>query len=171
MSADSRPGTAVANGADAGVIHDIGYRAYTGLRYGRGHIVLALCWHSFRSAFGFGRGAKAKIISVITFGIMCLPAVVSAVVIALSPGHARPVIEGVVEEPEPQVRHPDLVRVGERERERDLGGAEVLHHGAQLAAYVQHLRILRIFLHHPQVVVLWKIGADAGPSPRAGPRH
>jgi ABC-2 type transport system permease protein len=94
MSADSVPGPGLppaAGAAEAGVIHDIGYQAYTGPRYGSAQIVRALAWHSFRSAFGFGRGAKAKIIPVITFGIMCLPAVVSAVVIALSPLHDRPI--------------------------------------------------------------------------------
>ncbi|HKR71522.1 MAG TPA: ABC-2 transporter permease [Streptosporangiaceae bacterium] len=73
----------------AGVIHDIGYQTYEGPRLGRGQIALALCWHSLRSAFGFGRGAKAKIVPVITFVIMCAPAVINAVVMALSRSHAR----------------------------------------------------------------------------------
>lgn len=72
-----------------GVIHDIGYRRYDGVRHGRGPIVRALIWHSLRSAFGFGRGAKAKIVPVITFVLMCLPAVVNAIAIALSSDHAR----------------------------------------------------------------------------------
>ena len=46
--------------AAAGVIHDLGYRGYDGPRLGRSRIVAALTWHSFRSAFGFGRGARAK---------------------------------------------------------------------------------------------------------------
>ena len=49
----------------AGVIHDLGYQRYDGPRLGRAQIVRALAWHSFRGAFGFGRGAKAKIIPVI----------------------------------------------------------------------------------------------------------
>jgi ABC-2 type transport system permease protein len=65
-----------------GVIHDIGYRRYEGPRLGRAAIVRALCWHSLRSAFGVGRGAKAKIVPVITFVIMCLPAVANAVTVA-----------------------------------------------------------------------------------------
>ena len=73
----------------AGVIHDIGYQTYDGPRLGRGDIALALCWHSLRSAFGIGRGAKAKIIPVITFVIMCSPAVINAVVMALGRSHAR----------------------------------------------------------------------------------
>jgi ABC-2 type transport system permease protein len=66
----------------SGVIHDIGYRRYTGPRLGRAGIVRALYWHSLRSAFGLGRGVKAKIIPVITFVVICLPAVASAVAVA-----------------------------------------------------------------------------------------
>jgi ABC-2 type transport system permease protein len=74
-----------------GVIHDIGYRRYEGTRLGRWPIVRALIWHSFRSAFGFGRGPKAKIVPVLAFALMCLPAVVSAIAIALSSNHTRQV--------------------------------------------------------------------------------
>ncbi len=65
-----------------GVIHDIGYRHYTGPRLGRAGIVRALIWHSLRSSVGIGRGAKAKIIPVIAFVVMCLPAVANAVSVA-----------------------------------------------------------------------------------------
>lgn len=72
-----------------GVIHDIGYRRYEGLRYGRRQIATALCWHSLRSAFGIGRGAKAKIVPVLAFAIMCAPAVINAAVMALGRSHTR----------------------------------------------------------------------------------
>jgi ABC-2 type transport system permease protein len=72
-----------------GVIHDIGYQTYDGPRLGRRAITAALCWHSLRSAFGIGRGAKAKIIPVITFVIMCAPAVVNAVAMALGRSSTR----------------------------------------------------------------------------------
>jgi ABC-2 type transport system permease protein len=71
----------------AGVIHDLGYRRYDGPRLGRSRIVAALAWHSFRSAFGLGRGAKAKIVPAIAFIGLCLPAVVNA--FAMSGGGAR----------------------------------------------------------------------------------
>jgi ABC-2 type transport system permease protein len=87
MSADEA-GRRPANG---GVIHDIGYRRYEGERLGRAQIVAALCWHSLRSAFGIGRGAKAKMVPALTFAIMCLPAVVDAVIVARSPLRAREV--------------------------------------------------------------------------------
>ena len=49
----------------AGVIHDLGYRGYDGPRLGRAQIVRALTWHSFRSAWGIGRGVKGKIVPVL----------------------------------------------------------------------------------------------------------
>jgi ABC-2 type transport system permease protein len=65
-----------------GVIYDRGYRRYDGPRLGRLQIVRALCWHSFRSSFGIGRGPKAKIVPIIVFVALCLPAVVNAVAVA-----------------------------------------------------------------------------------------
>ena len=75
--------------AGAGVIHDLGYQHYDGPRLGRAAIIRALYWHSLRSAFGIGRGAKAKIVPILAFGIMCLPAIANAVAVATPPGHAR----------------------------------------------------------------------------------
>jgi ABC-2 type transport system permease protein len=66
----------------AGVIHDLGYRGYDGPRLGRVQIVRALTWHSFRSSFGIGRGVKGKIIPVLAFVAMCLPAFVNAFAVA-----------------------------------------------------------------------------------------
>lgn len=73
----------------SGVIHDLGYRRYDGPRLGRPGILRALFWHSLRSAFGFGRGGKAKIVPIAMFAILCLPAVVNAVAVARFPGHVR----------------------------------------------------------------------------------
>ena len=71
----------------ASVIHDLGYRRYDGPRLGRPQIVRALAWHSFRAAFGFGRGARAKIVPMVALVALCLPAVVNA--FAMSKGNAR----------------------------------------------------------------------------------
>src|SRR5258708_1122144 len=88
MAAENTAGAGlVAPGA--GVIHDIGYQTYDGPRFGRGRIAIALCWHSLRSAFGFGRGAKATIVRVLTLVSMCAPAVMNAVIVALGRSHAR----------------------------------------------------------------------------------
>ena len=71
----------------ASVIHDLGYRGYDGPRLGRAQIVRALAWHSFRAAFGLGRGAKAKIVPLVALVALCLPAVVNA--FAMSKGNPR----------------------------------------------------------------------------------
>lgn len=90
MSADAKaagaqPSTAAVDGR-GGEIHNIGYRRYDAVRLGRAQIVRALMWHSLRGAFGFGRGAKAKIFPVLLFALMCLPAAVNAVALANNPG-------------------------------------------------------------------------------------
>ncbi|HEY1820780.1 MAG TPA: ABC transporter permease [Trebonia sp.] len=74
--------TAGSRPAADGVIHDLGYQRYDGPRLGRSRIVMALAWHSFRSAFGFGRGPKAKIVPVIALVGLILPAVVNAFVMS-----------------------------------------------------------------------------------------
>ncbi len=66
----------------AGVIHDLGYRGYDGPRLGRVQIVRALTWHCFRSAWGIGRGVKGKIVPMLAFIAMCLPALVNAFAVA-----------------------------------------------------------------------------------------
>jgi ABC-2 type transport system permease protein len=75
----------------AGVIHNIGYRRYDAPRLGRAQIVRALIWHSLRAAFGIGRGAKAKVFPILLFTLMCAPAAVNAVGLALRPG-SQPVV-------------------------------------------------------------------------------
>jgi ABC-2 type transport system permease protein len=89
MPADTSAGPAAAAGATAAasVIHDLGYQRYDGPRLGRVQIVRALAWHSFRSAFGLGRGAKAKILPLIALAALCLPAIVNA--FAMSNGNPR----------------------------------------------------------------------------------
>jgi ABC-2 type transport system permease protein len=65
-----------------GVIHDLGYRSYDGPRLGRVAIIRALTWHSFRSAWGIGRGVKAKIVPALAFIALCLPALANAFAVA-----------------------------------------------------------------------------------------
>jgi ABC-2 type transport system permease protein len=66
----------------AGVIHDLGYQPYEGVRLGRLAILRTLHVYSLRAAFGLGRGARAKIIPVSAFAIMCAPALVNAYIVA-----------------------------------------------------------------------------------------
>lgn len=63
------------------VIHDIGYQRYAGARLGRGYAFRVLFVHGLRTAFGFGRSAKAKILPWLVVGIIGL---VAAVVTAVS---------------------------------------------------------------------------------------
>lgn len=79
MSVDSTT-TSDATPASAGVIHDIGYQRYTGPRLGRGYAVRSLYAHGVRSAFGFGRSAKAKVFPWIIVGLITMVAVVLTVI-------------------------------------------------------------------------------------------
>jgi ABC-2 type transport system permease protein len=74
----------------AGVIHDLGYQRYAGDRYGRAAIVRTLAVYSLRSAFGLGRGARAKIVPLGVFALMCLPAIINAVLVARGGSRAFP---------------------------------------------------------------------------------
>ncbi|GAA2864752.1 ABC transporter permease [Streptosporangium fragile] len=70
-----------------GVIHDIGYRHYDGVRQGRGQATAALAVHSLRGIFGIGRTARSKIIPFTLVGVMLLPAVVAIAAMALAKQH------------------------------------------------------------------------------------
>jgi ABC-2 type transport system permease protein len=59
-----------------GVIHDIGYQRYRGVRLGRGKVFRALYVHGFRTAFGLGRSAKAKIFPWFIIGVVSLVAII-----------------------------------------------------------------------------------------------
>lgn len=75
--------------APTSVIHDIGYKPYTGPRQGRAQIIRALYVHSLRSVFGFGRGVKAKIVPFFVTAVMLFPAVLNDY--AASKGQSLPV--------------------------------------------------------------------------------
>ncbi|MEV5509123.1 ABC transporter permease subunit [Streptomyces orinoci] len=63
------------------VIHNIGYRNYTGARLGRRYIRRSLYVQSLRGAYGLGRSAKSKVLPMILFAAMCLPA---AIIVAVT---------------------------------------------------------------------------------------
>jgi ABC-2 type transport system permease protein len=66
------------------VIHDIGYQRYKGPRLGRWYANRSLYEQSLRTAFGIGRGAKAKIFPWLVIGIVILVAVVEIAVRSIS---------------------------------------------------------------------------------------
>ncbi|MEU3184872.1 ABC transporter permease [Streptomyces sp. NPDC006923] len=64
-------------------IHNIGYRAYEGPRLGRAYARRSLYSQSLRGAYGLGRSAKSKVLPMILFAVMCVPAaIIVAVAIA-----------------------------------------------------------------------------------------
>jgi ABC-2 type transport system permease protein len=62
------------------VIHDIGYQRYDGPRLGRAYVVRSLYTYSLRTAFGIGRGAKAKIFPWLVIGIVSAVAIIAIAV-------------------------------------------------------------------------------------------
>jgi ABC-2 type transport system permease protein len=65
-------------------IHNIGYRHYDGPRLGRAYARRSLFSQSLRGAYGLGRSAKSKVLPMLLFGVMCVPAaIIVAVAIAL----------------------------------------------------------------------------------------
>ncbi|WP_027346988.1 ABC transporter permease subunit [Hamadaea tsunoensis] len=68
---------------ETGVIHDIGYQRYDGPRLGRAYAARSLYVHGLRTAFGFGRSAKAKIfpwfVVAVALGIAVIVTAVRAI--------------------------------------------------------------------------------------------
>ncbi len=61
-------------------IHNIGYRSYDGPRLGRAYARRSLYAQSLRGAYGLGRSAKSKVLPMILFVVMCLPAAIMVAV-------------------------------------------------------------------------------------------
>ncbi|MEU3395690.1 ABC-2 type transport system permease protein [Streptomyces filamentosus] len=57
-------------------IHNIGYRSYDGPRLGRSYARRSLFSQSLRGAYGLGRSAKSKVLPMLLFGVMCVPALI-----------------------------------------------------------------------------------------------
>jgi ABC-2 type transport system permease protein len=59
---------------DQARIHNIGYRSYDGPRLGRAYARRSLYSQSLRGAYGLGRSVKSKVLPMLLFVVMCLPA-------------------------------------------------------------------------------------------------
>jgi ABC-2 type transport system permease protein len=70
------PAGTPATPVDDSRIHDIGYRHYDGARLGRSYIRRSLFSQSLRGAYGLGRSAKSKVLPMILFAVMCVPAAI-----------------------------------------------------------------------------------------------
>jgi ABC-2 type transport system permease protein len=62
--------------ARAGNIYDLGYRRYEGPRLGRAYAIRSLVVDSFRSAYGLGRGGRAKIAPIVLGAMAIAPAII-----------------------------------------------------------------------------------------------
>ena len=65
------------------VIHDLGYRPYTGPRLGSGPIARALVGTGFRNTFGLGRSGRSKVLPFLLLGLNLLPAFIVGGVMVL----------------------------------------------------------------------------------------
>lgn len=65
----------------SGVIHDIGYRPYTGERLGEGAVAWSLFRTGLRNCFGLGRSGRSKVLPMSLLGAMLLPAVILVAVL------------------------------------------------------------------------------------------
>jgi ABC-2 type transport system permease protein len=57
----------------AGEIYDLGYRGYSGAKLGRSHAIRTLIAHSLRTAFGIGRGTRAKVVPAVCVAVVMIP--------------------------------------------------------------------------------------------------
>ncbi|GAA2611289.1 ABC transporter permease [Streptomyces axinellae] len=76
------PAPAAQRGQD--VIHDIGYRGYEGPRLGRSYARRSLFIQTLRGAYGLGRSAKSKVLPMLLFAVVCLPAAIVVAVAAVA---------------------------------------------------------------------------------------
>jgi ABC-2 type transport system permease protein len=66
----------IAPGSPTGVIHDIGYRPYSGPRLGERAVAWSFFVTGLRNSFGLGRSGRSKILPMGLLGLMLLPALI-----------------------------------------------------------------------------------------------
>ncbi|MGB8944935.1 MAG: ABC transporter permease [Streptomyces sp.] len=71
-------------------IHNIGYRNYDGPRLGRAYARRSLFSQSLRGAYGLGRSAKSKVLPMILFAVMCVPAAIMVAVAVTTKANELP---------------------------------------------------------------------------------
>ncbi|MFE0508873.1 ABC transporter permease [Streptomyces sp. NPDC058964] len=72
-------------------IHNIGYRSYDGPRLGRGYARRSLYSQSLRGAYGLGRSVKSKVLPMLLFAVMCVPAAIMVAVAVATKAPELPV--------------------------------------------------------------------------------
>jgi ABC-2 type transport system permease protein len=88
-SESNRSGLPPRGGPASGVIHDLGYRPYTGPRLGEAPVAWAFFLTGLRNAYGLGRSGRSKVLPMILLGMMLLPALILTGVLV----QARDVLE------------------------------------------------------------------------------
>src|SRR5687768_3018114 len=74
----------------SGAVFDIGYRNYTGVREGRNRSRLAVFKDGFRTALGFGRGGRAKILPWFFIAVLAGIALIMALIAGAAERMAGP---------------------------------------------------------------------------------
>ena len=72
-------------------IHNIGYRHYDGPRLGRAYARRSLYSQSLRGSYGLGRSVKSKVLPMLLFVVMCVPAAIMVAVAVATKAHDLPV--------------------------------------------------------------------------------
>jgi ABC-2 type transport system permease protein len=72
-------------------IHNIGYRTYDGPRLGRAYARRSLYSQSLRGAYGLGRSVKSKVLPMLLFVVMCVPALIMVAVAVATKAKDLPV--------------------------------------------------------------------------------
>ncbi|MFJ9148755.1 ABC transporter permease [Streptomyces sp. NPDC102270] len=72
-------------------IHNIGYRTYDGPRLGRSYATRSLYSQSLRGAYGLGRSVKSKVLPMLLFVVMCVPAAIMVAVAVATKANDLPV--------------------------------------------------------------------------------
>ncbi|GAB2989451.1 ABC transporter permease [Streptomyces pseudoechinosporeus] len=72
-------------------IHNIGYRNYDGPRLGRAYARRSLYSQSLRGSYGLGRSVKSKVLPMLLFVVMCVPAAIMVAVAVATTAKDLPV--------------------------------------------------------------------------------
>ncbi|MET9964416.1 ABC transporter permease [Streptomyces sp. NPDC006356] len=72
-------------------IHNIGYRTYDGPRLGRSYATRSLYSQSLRGAYGLGRSVKSKVLPMLLFVVICVPAAIMVAVAVATKANDLPV--------------------------------------------------------------------------------
>ncbi|MEU7054489.1 ABC transporter permease [Streptomyces sp. NPDC046197] len=83
--------TAATPPGDQTRIHNIGYRTYDGPRLGRAYARRSLYSQSLRGAYGLGRSVKSKVLPILLFIVMCVPAAIMVAVAVATKAKELPV--------------------------------------------------------------------------------